>query len=85
MSTTTIRVSKELHQRIAQHAHDEQTTLAGAIERAFDAGDRARFWADAAVTMDSTSSRRALLAENEVLAGTLADGLEPAESWDGVW
>lgn len=44
MQGTTIRVSKELRDRLQERARSEGVTLAGAIERALDASDERHFW-----------------------------------------
>lgn len=44
MQGTTIRVSKELRDRLQERARAEGVTLAGAIERALDASDERHFW-----------------------------------------
>lgn len=46
MTATTIKVPRELRDRIALRASAQKTTLAGAIERALDDSDEQRFWAD---------------------------------------
>ncbi len=46
MTMTTIKVSRELRDRIALRASAQRTTLAGAIERALEDSDEQRFWAD---------------------------------------
>ncbi|MFT4221162.1 MAG: hypothetical protein QM611_11705 [Microbacterium sp.] len=46
MPATTIKVSRELRDRLALRASAQRTTLAGAIERALDETDEQRFWAD---------------------------------------
>jgi predicted DNA-binding protein len=85
VTTTTIRLSRELHQRLARRAKAEHMTLAGAIERALDVQDREEFWARASATMGSTGVQQREGAEAEQLAGTLKDGLDPGETWDDVW
>ncbi|PSK98297.1 hypothetical protein CLV30_12083 [Haloactinopolyspora alba] len=84
MSTTTIRVPRELHDRLTRHATDEGTTLAGAIERALDAEEDAAFWDEARATMGATLAQTTLRGDTEALSGTLTDGLDPDENWDDV-
>lgn len=49
MSTsTTIKVPRELRDRLAERARAGRTTLAGAIEAALDASDEQRFWSTVA-------------------------------------
>ena len=84
MASTTIKVPVELRNRLAALAERDHTTLAGAIERSLDAAEESAFWTRLAATMRSAAtgvSRR--LAED--VSGSLADGLDPAESWDDVW
>ncbi|MGL5930259.1 MAG: hypothetical protein ACRCY8_15105 [Dermatophilaceae bacterium] len=85
MPSTTIRLSRQLHERLAQRAKADHLTLAGAIERALDVEENAKFWSRAAETMGSPNSRPMGLAVSSDLAGTLKDGLDPDESWDDVW
>jgi predicted transcriptional regulator len=42
--STTIKVSRELHARVAQVAARRGVTLAGAIAQAFDDAEEAEFW-----------------------------------------
>jgi len=84
MATTTIRVSRELHDRLSKHASEQNTSLAGAIERALDAEEKAAFWAAARATMGTTQAVATIRAESERLAGSLKDGLDPDERWDDV-
>lgn len=81
MTTTTIKVSKELRDRLAVLAQAENTTLAGAIERSLDAADDAQFWAAVAATM----SPGTVAADSAGHAATLADGLDANEDWSDVW
>ena len=85
MESTTIRLSRQLHERLARRAEAEHTTLAGAIEHALDAEETAEFWARAAATMGSPNALHAARSESHDLSGTLRDGLDPTESWDEVW
>lgn len=84
MATTTIRVSRELHDRLAKHAAIEGTTLAGAIERALDAEEQAAFWAEARATMGTARAIATIRVDTNELAGSLKDGLDPDERWDDV-
>lgn len=45
VSSTTIKVSRSLRDRLAERAKAQHTTLAGAIEQALDASDEEHFWA----------------------------------------
>jgi predicted transcriptional regulator len=85
VESTTIRLSRQLHDRLAQRAKAEQTTLAGAIEHALDAEENAKFWSRAAATMGSRDAQHPARRESDDLPGTLRDGLDPAETWDDIW
>jgi predicted transcriptional regulator len=82
MAMTTIKVPVELHDRLAVLARREHTTLAGAIERSLDQADAAAFWEEMRATMGADLAT--LSRDAEGLAGTLADGLDPAEDWNDV-
>ena len=85
MRTTTIKVPVELRDRLAARAESEHLTLAEAIRRALDAAEEAAFWTGVAATMGAPAATPAPQVEAEELRGTLADGLDPTESWDDVW
>lgn len=72
MTMTTIKVPRELRDRLAERAAAEGTTLAGAIRHALDASDQEVFWQrvrrDHARLTDA--DRRAVVPDP-----TLADGL----------
>jgi hypothetical protein len=90
MRTTTIKVPVELRDRLAARAEQEHTTLAEAIRRSLDAAEDAAFWSGVAATMGqpiATATPRATTpqAAAEELRGSLADGLDPTETWDDVW
>ena len=85
MDSTTIRLSRQLHDRLARRAKAAGTTLAGVIERALDDEERSQFWSQAAATMGSAQARRTMQADAAAMNGTLRDGLDPAETWDDVW
>lgn len=84
MTSTTIRVSRQLHDRLAKRAASRHTTLAEAIEHAIDAEERAEFWANVEATMGTANAQAAIRVDTEALAGTLKDGLDPDERWDDV-
>ena len=44
MSSTTIKVSRALRDRLALRAAELETTLAGVIERALEESEEHRFW-----------------------------------------
>ena len=73
---TTIKVSKELRDRLATRARREHLTLGAVIARALDESDERAFWSavtaeHAALTEDD---RRAQLAD-----ATLADVVDPED------
>ena len=80
MTSTTIKVSRELRDRLAEIARDEGTTLAGAIEQALDSQADATFWSEIARTMGT-----AVASPGAMVDAALADGLDPAEDWSDVW
>lgn len=80
MTTTTIKVPTDLRDRLAEVARREHTTLAGAIARSLDAAENAAFWEAVEETMGGSEPQR----EAEQLSGSLADGLDPDETWDDV-
>jgi predicted transcriptional regulator len=84
MASTTIKVSRELRDRLAAIAEAHRTTLAGAIEKTLEAHADALFWAEVARTM-SSPARDALAGEAAAVAGTLSDGLDADEDWSDVW
>lgn len=84
MTTTTIRVPRELHDRLARRAAQSGSSLSGAIERALEAEERAEFWDEVESTMGSAEVRAVIRADSAALAGTMSDGLDPDESWDDV-
>jgi predicted transcriptional regulator len=85
VSSTTVRLSRQLHERLARRAEAEHTTLAGVIEHALDVQEREEFWAQAAITLGSAEAHQVAQAESVRMAGTLRDGLDLGETWDDVW
>jgi predicted DNA-binding protein len=83
MSATTIKVPRELRDRLAALAKAEATTMAGAIEKALEAQADAAFWADVARTMPT--SHGSLEGQASAFDRTLTDGLDPDEDWGDVW
>ncbi|PZF79512.1 hypothetical protein [Jiangella anatolica] len=82
--STTIRVPRELHDRLSKYAAAHHTSLAGAIGRALDAEERAAFWDDVRSTMGTREGVDELRGETERYAGSLKDGLDPNERWDDI-
>ena len=75
---TTIRVPRNLRERIAERARREHISQAQVIQAALDEADRAAFWAQVRRTMTTPEARTELVAEADALHN--ADGLE-AEDW----
>ena len=76
--TTTIKIPRELRDRLSALALAQRTTLVGAITRILDDVDEQAFWA-------ATRAENALLAtdqrEGRVIDATLADDLaDPADN-----
>lgn len=80
---TTIKVPRELRDRLAAIAKAEGTTMAGAIEKSLDAQADAVFWIDVARTM--AVSGGTTTGEASALDLALTDGLDPDEDWGDVW
>lgn len=71
-SPTTIKVPRDLRDRIAARAARDGTTLAAAIARALDVSEEEEFWAKVAAD-------HARAAPDEYDDGTLRDHLDPAD------
>ena len=76
--TTTIKVPRELRDRLSALARNQHTTLAGAITRVLDEADEQAFW-------DATRAENAFVTteqrEERVWDATLADDLaDPADN-----
>jgi predicted transcriptional regulator len=84
MASTTIRVSRRLHDRLTKRAAGRHTTLAEAIEHALDAEERTEFWANVEATMGTAQAQATIRVDTEALSRTLKDGLDPDERWDDV-
>lgn len=80
---TTIKVPRELRDRLAAIAKAEGTTMAGAIEKTLDAQADAAFWADVAHTMPISGGTPT--SEESAFDRALTDGLDPDEDWSDVW
>lgn len=77
MSTpTTIKVSRELRDRIAARARQEGTTLAAVIVHALDISEEETFWARVAADHAQASTTGA---PDEYDEGALRDHLERAD------
>jgi predicted transcriptional regulator len=81
---TTIRVSRELHERLSARARDEHVTLAEVIEHALDRQERAEFWNEVRRTMVAPEPRARIAQEAEAFGPAQRDGLGDDESWDDI-
>jgi len=61
-------------------ANAEGLTIGGVISRSLDVLEESEFWA----AVDRAMPTGSLRASAEGLAGTLTDGLDPAETWEDV-
>jgi predicted transcriptional regulator len=77
MQSTTIKVPKELHDRLARMAKEKKMTMAAVIEESLDIAFKTTFWEQVEATMKPGEGR----ADAELLSGTLMDGLDPNEDW----
>lgn len=85
MTTTTIKVSRSLRDRIAERARVQGVTMAVAIEAALDASDEQRFWdAVRAEHAALTAEERSEYASTGV-ADDLADAADELISKRGEW
>jgi predicted transcriptional regulator len=75
--STTIKVSRELHQRVAQAAERHGVTLAGAIAQAFDDAEEAEFWRGVRAMEPAE-----VQADAADFDGALRDGVGPADQAD---
>lgn len=77
--TTTIRLTRELRDRLVALAADEGMSVAEVVEQAVAARERERFWdavrADALAEVFETTTLDLSPAK---------DGLDPADTWDDV-
>ncbi|RIQ26079.1 hypothetical protein [Jiangella rhizosphaerae] len=78
-ATTTIKVPRALHQRLAERARRERVTLATAIEHALDEADERSFWL--AVRAEHAAMSDEERAEYESSA-TLGDNLDDGDDDD---
>lgn len=86
VDSTTIKVPKELRDRIAERAMREQTTLASVIARVLDEADDRVFWS--AVEKDHaslTAEARASYASNAGRADNLVDASDDTLTAEGKW
>ncbi len=86
MSTsTTLRVSTELHDRIAHLAKSRGQRMQDIIDQAIDAWERALFWDEFDASVERLRADPQAwaeeLAERKLWEATLKDGLEPEPEW----
>ncbi|MDR1152229.1 MAG: hypothetical protein LBK72_07115 [Bifidobacteriaceae bacterium] len=81
MPSTTVKVPVELRDRLAHVAAQRHQTIAAVIATALDSAEERQFWRDVAATMAPGGAAR----DVSILDGSLADGIDPDETWDDVW
>jgi hypothetical protein len=84
--STTIKVPRELRDRIAERAQAEHVTLAKAISLALDLADEQKFWS--AVTAGNaalTDTERAQRRDDGTLTDNLADADDDALTATDAW
>jgi predicted transcriptional regulator len=84
--TTTIKVPRELRDRLSALAHDQHTTLAGAITRTLDDADERAWWAaigaeNAALTAEQREGRISDATLADDLADPADDLLSETDGW----
>lgn len=85
-ASTTIKVPRALHERIAERARREQVTLATAIEHALDEADERSFWLAVRAEHASLSDEeRAAYASSGTLRDDLADSDDDALTAGHGW
>ena len=85
-ATTTIKVSKELRDRLAAHAQRDDLTLAAVISRALDEAEARQFWStvraeNATVTDYERAQRSADAALRDDLEDEGDDALSARDGW----
>lgn len=85
-NATTIKVSRELRDRIAERAHADHVSLAAAISHALDLADRQEFWSATATEHAALSeSERAAYRSDATLGDDLADADDDAVTAADAW
>lgn len=82
--STSIRVSRELHERLVERAQAQHVSLSDVIQQALDAQEDSTFWSVVRATMGNRGARASLTAEVERSGSALKDGLDPDERWDDI-
>ena len=82
--STSIRVSRELHERLVERAQAQHVSLSDVIQQALDAQEDTAFWNAVRTTMSGRGARASLESEVERVGPALKDGLDPDERWDDV-
>jgi predicted transcriptional regulator len=80
MQSTTIKVPKKLHDRLAQMAKQKETTMAAVIEEALDIADKTIFWEQ----VEKTMTPEAVGKQAELYNQSFAELLEPDEDWSDL-
>ena len=76
----TVKVESDVHSRLVRLAAVEGTTIGGVIARSLDVLEESEFWA----AVERTMVAGRLQAAAEEFVGTLADGLDPDETWEDL-
>ena len=75
MTSTTIKVSADLHDKLADLARQRGTTLSGAIAYSLEAVEEAQFWHGLDAAMSAQPPQTPVCA--------VRDLLDPDDHWDG--
>jgi hypothetical protein len=85
MATVMVRVSEATRERLRAIAEREGSTLQSIVDRALDEHERQVFWAQMdsawAALKSDPAAWQAEMDERAAWDATLADGLDPNESW----
>jgi predicted transcriptional regulator len=86
LPTTTIKVPRALHKRLAAEARAQHLTLAAVISRALDDADERRFWAAVQKANDAlTTEDRSERLVDRTVADDLDDPNDDELSLRGTW
>ena len=76
----TVKVASDVHSRLVHLASERGTTIGSVISRSLDVLEESEFWAAVEHTMVATRAPT----QADEFAGTLMDGLDPAETWEDI-
>ena len=83
---TTIKVPRDLRDRIAERARAERMTFAAAISHAFDVADEGAFWEKvAAENAAMTDEERSVYGSDPTVLDDLGDAGDEALSRTNAW